>query len=254
MPTNNGPLVSVICCTHNRPAFARKAVDLFLQQTYQNREMVLMDDGDPKELVDLGRQPGVRRVHTSGYEGMTRKQRWGFSIARGEYVGYWDDDDWFSPKRLEIQATALTLGSADVVGFPVDRIATVPSGRFWTWAPAKASAPAAAEPAAVPARRTEPIPFHDGSSMWRRSLLQGIPENFLEASQLDLLNEMRRRGARLRQLPNQGTFVYVRHGGNAWRFDEREKLTEVERPGWIPPGMVEFWKRADLATNGGARV
>ena len=243
--------MSVICCTHNRPGFARKAVELFHAQTWQNRELILMDDGDPAQLVDLGKQPNVRRVHTSGYEGMTRKQRWAFAIARGEYVGYWDDDDWRSPKCLETQATALALGMGDVVGFPVDRIATVPTGKFWTWAPAKPSAKTEIVPAATSAAQ---LPFHDGTAIWRRALLFGMPEAILEGHQAALLTELRRRGARVRSLPNQGQFVYVRHGGNAWRFDEAERLQEVERPGWIPQAMVDFWKRPDLATNGGARV
>ncbi len=214
--------------------------------------MILMDDGDPAQLADLGKAPGVRRVHTSGYEGMTRKQRWGFSIARGEFVGYWDDDDWFSPKRLEIQATALQMGMADVVGFPVDRIATVPSGKFWTWAPVKPSTKT--ENLGAQSAAAQPIPFHDGSSMWRRSLLAGLPEQTLEGQQLHLLQTLRQRGARLRQLPNQGTFVYVRHGGNAWAFSERERLEEVIQPGWIPQAMVDFWRQPALATNGGANV
>ena len=245
----NSPTVTAVCCTHRRPLFARKAVELFQAQTWPNKELLLMDDGDPAELADLAALPGVRRVHTSGWEGMTRKQRWAYESARGDLIAIWDDDDYFSPDRLEAQATAIEKG-ADGVGFCIDLIASAAPARFWRWKPATLGAWEKSNTTEKPVGSQ--VPFHDGSVMFKKSLLEGLPAKTREEWQLGLLDAMQKRGAKFLALPNEGRFVYVRHGGNAWRFATEDQCVEVPRPEWIPAHMVEFWNLAEPAAE--ARV
>lgn len=232
------PLVSVITCTNRRPLFLRKAIELFCAQTWPNKEMVIMNDGDPADVPSTEGLP-IRHVWTSGYEGMTRKQRWAFEIARGDLLAYWDDDDYFAPNRLQRQATAILAGKAEATGFPIDLIASTSPAGFWRWKKQTVS---------DWERKNEPVkppgyavPFHDGSAMWKKSFVSGLPECIREGWQLGFLDEIRKRGARLLALPNFGSFVYVRHGGNAWDFRTEDKCESAERPDWLPDEMVTFW-------------
>jgi glycosyltransferase involved in cell wall biosynthesis len=236
------PLISAVCCTHNRRAFVRKAIELFLAQTWPNKELVIMNDGEPENVPSTQGLP-IRHVHTSGYEGMTRKARWAYEIASGEILCTWDDDDYFGPKRLETQAIPILDGRADGTGFGVDVIASSPDAKFWRWKPATLDEWKESTEKAKPVGSR--VPFHDGSTMFRRSLLNGIPPQVREGWQLGLLDAMIEKGARLMGLPNDGHFVYVRHGGNAWRFATEERCIEVRRPEWMPSEMVDFWKRAE---------
>jgi len=226
--------------TFDRPLFARRAVELFHRQTWKNRELVVLHDG-PLEDVPKDPGPNVRWVHFNGYEGMTRKHRWAMAIATGDVLATWDDDDFFGPKRLETQVAPIVDGSADATGFPVEEILTVPDGRFWRWKPAKLDR--------VEERPTSwrpVVPFHDGTAMYKRKLLDGLADKVRESNQLALLCEFARRGARLRQLPNDRHFVYVRHGRNGWAFKTEEKCRPVDRPHWFADEDLDFYRNPEL--------
>lgn len=228
--------------TFDRPLFARRAIELFHRQTWKNKELVVLHDGPMTEALSMP-GPNVRWVHFNGYEGMTRKHRWGMAIASGEILATWDDDDFFGPKRLEAQVAPLVTGAADAVGFPVHEILDVPSGTFWKWKTAIAVAPkkAAPTPSYSPV-----IPFHDGTAMYKRRLLDGIPDKIREASQLALLTEFARKGARLLQIPNDRHFVYVRHGSNGWKFKTEDRCIPVDRPHWFTDEDLAFYKNPEL--------
>ncbi|HEV3029014.1 MAG TPA: glycosyltransferase, partial [Planctomycetota bacterium] len=118
-------LVSAICCTHNRPLFVRKAIELFKAQTWPRKELIIMDDGPEGSVPEIS-DPEVRHVRIPSYTWITHKHRMAFPLCQGELLAYWDDDDWYSPRRLALQAQAISEGRADVCGFHVKAIASVP--------------------------------------------------------------------------------------------------------------------------------
>lgn len=203
-----------------------------------------MNDGDPANVPDLRGLP-IRHVWTSGYEGMTRKHRWAYEIVTGEIICTWDDDDYFGPKRLETQVEPILRGEADATGFGIDVIASTAPARFWRWKPATLQGWDKSNKETKPPGST--VPFHDGSGMFRRELLEGIPRKVREGWQLGLLDAFIAKGARLKGLPNDGNFVYVRHGGNAWRFETEKQCVEIPRPGWISQAQVDFWNKPEPA-------
>lgn len=244
MHTDPG-LVSVITSTHNRPLFIRKAIDLFMAQTWPKKEMIIMDDGDGAGVPDLAGLP-IRHVKISGYTWITHKHRLAFPLCRGEFMGYWDDDDYFSPRRLALQVQALMDGKADACGFHVKVLASVPDPSFWKW---KRSTLDKWHREAKPGFLAG-LPFHDGTAMWRSSLLEALSEHVLQGSQLDLMRTLRARGAQLLELPNEDTFVYVRHSRVGWDFDVRDLCDPVDCPPWLPREMVAFWANPSLADEG----
>lgn len=237
-------LVSVITATHNRPLFIRKAIDLFMAQTWPKKEMIVMDDG-AGGVPDLTGLP-IRHVKLPSWNWITHKHRMAFPLCRGEFIGYWDDDDYFGPRRLALQAQALMEDKADVVGFHVKVLASVPDPGFWKWSRKTLDK---WEREAKPGFDAG-LPFHDGTALWRAHLLNEVPEDVLQGSQLDLMRTLRARGARLKELPNDETFVYVRHSRVGWDFDVRDLCDPVDCPPWIPREMLAFWANPDLAGEG----
>ncbi len=238
-------LVSVITATSNRPLFVRKAIDLFMAQTWPKKEMIIVDDGTAGGVPDVTGLP-IRHVRVPFPTWITHKHRLAFPLCRGEFVGYWDDDDYFGARRLALQAQALLEDKADVVGFHVKVLASVPDPLFWKWS---------RKTLEKWDREAKPgfhagLPFHDGTAIWRASLLEGVPEDAIQGTQLNLMQVLRARGARLQELPNEETFVYVRHSAVGWDFDVRQLCDPVDCPSWIPREMLGFWANPALAGEG----
>lgn len=164
------PMITALCATKDRPLFVRKAVELFLAQTWPNKELLVLDDGDPALTPGLASSPQVRHVRFEEPTSVSHKHRAGFQLAHGEFLCYWDDDDWYGARRLETQAAPLLRDDADIVGTWIDQVVTVPDVRFYRFSPGGAENWAAP----LPAPCGLPFPFHDGTAMWRRSLLDGI--------------------------------------------------------------------------------
>ncbi len=98
--TAESPLVSCLCLTYARPALLREAIWCFLQQDYPNKELIVVNDHP--EPIHLNRPfPGVQVVNVPHRFGsLGEKRNFSVSLARGEYLLPWDDDDLFLPWRL----------------------------------------------------------------------------------------------------------------------------------------------------------
>lgn len=111
------PLISVILPTHNRAALVGRAVSSVLGQTYENLELIVIDDAstdDTREALTAFKDSRLRVVHAEVNKGAAAARNLGLEHARGELIAFSDDDDtWFAPK-LERQADALACASADV--------------------------------------------------------------------------------------------------------------------------------------------
>lgn len=205
----NTPLVSVICPTRGRPLFLGKAVELFMAQTWPNKELLIVADDDDSSAIPAA--PGVRVVRIKKTWPQAKRHA-AYPYAQGDLIAHWDDDDYFGPRRLEVQAECLLAGAC-ACGFPTDYIVKIPEVKFYRWKSGNSS-----------------IGFHDGTMAFRRKLLKGIPDEIQAAGQIELAKEFRRRGARLVALPNNGMFVYVRHGGNTWDAQLEERAVPCEAP------------------------
>jgi glycosyltransferase involved in cell wall biosynthesis len=96
--------VSVIMPTYNRPDTLVAAIDSVLKQTWQNFEIVVINDAG----VDV--EPIVRKMNTAGKityirhgknQGLASARNTGIKLARGKYIAYLDDDDLFYPDHLQ---------------------------------------------------------------------------------------------------------------------------------------------------------
>jgi glycosyltransferase involved in cell wall biosynthesis len=226
------PLVSAICLTRNRPAFIRRAIELFMAQTYPNKEMVIVDDGRSPASFAQGLPPQVRHVLVDRPLSFEHAQCVGFSVAKGEYLCTWDDDDWNGPERLALEARELIEGRADVVGCETILL-MLPNMEFRKWS---------AEQIQVwHTAGGSWLPFHDGTAMWRASLTTGFKRVGRDYD-MRHLKYMQKAGARFKAIPNDGLFVYVRHPGAEWSVDFRAMTDPIGRPTWVTDEMVAFWR------------
>ena len=138
----SSPLVSCLMVTRNRSGLARCATNSFRAQTYPSRELVILDDGQDRELeifVQSLADPRIRylRLPDAGATlGALRNQA--VALARGTYICQWDDDDLYHPARLEMQMTALVAMRADacflnrwVIWWPKQKRLAVSMQRIW---------------------------------------------------------------------------------------------------------------------------
>ena len=106
-----GPRFSVIIPTHERPALVQEAVSSVLAQTINDFEVIVVDDGSPG-MPDL---PSDRRVRLIAHEvnlGVSVARNTGIEAATGQYVCFLDDDDLYTPERLEIADEGLVRAPA----------------------------------------------------------------------------------------------------------------------------------------------
>jgi glycosyltransferase involved in cell wall biosynthesis len=113
----DNPLVSVIIPCYNRETFIADAIDSALAQTYQNLEIIVVNDGstDGTENVINGylANPRVRYIKHEKNRGIPAARNTAIRQARGDYVAFLDSDDMWLPKKIESQ---LEVFSRDVAG------------------------------------------------------------------------------------------------------------------------------------------
>ena len=107
---SNVGLVSCIMPTKDRRKWIPRALECWQAQTYQPLQLVVLDNGaDPiKDLLPAD----PRIIYTRAGQGMKlgMLRNLACQLATGEFIAHWDDDDWYSPDRIEKQIAA--IGSA----------------------------------------------------------------------------------------------------------------------------------------------
>lgn len=112
------PLVSCVMPTWNRRPFIKAAIDCWLKQTYENKELIVLDDGDDKVRDLIPMKKGIRYIRLKervSSTGMKRNKC--CELAKGELICHFDDDDWSDPTRIERQVQLLRESGKPVAGY-----------------------------------------------------------------------------------------------------------------------------------------
>jgi glycosyltransferase involved in cell wall biosynthesis len=194
--------------TRNRPDFVRQSVEYFWRQDYPARELIIVDDGTDDLTPLLPDDERIRYTRTPPCSIGAKRNR-ACELARGERIAQWDDDDWYAPERLTVQAGLLLAGKADITGLRARTFFDLERWSFWTCTPQLH-------------HRIFVHDVHGGTLMYRRRVWDQAtpyPDRSL-AEDAQFLRRAVRRGARLRKLPQErDVFIYLRHGSNSWRFE-----------------------------------
>ncbi len=105
------PLVSVVMSTYNRADVVGRAIDSILIQTYDNFELVIVDDGSTDNTPSIlkkyiAKDKRIVLLKQNNY-GLAAARNTGVNKSQGKYIAFMDDDDISLPKRLEKQVIFL---------------------------------------------------------------------------------------------------------------------------------------------------
>ena len=96
------PLFSIIIPTYNRAHLLSIAIQSVLDQTFDDWELIVVDDGstdDTKKVVEKFEREGVRYVYQENKE-LSAARNTGIRAAFGSYICFLDDDDYYLPTHL----------------------------------------------------------------------------------------------------------------------------------------------------------
>lgn len=101
----NQPLVSIIVPIYNVEKYLRKCIQSLLDQSYQNYEIILVNDGSPDNCGEIcdefaKKSSKIKVLHLQN-GGVCRARNLGMEIAKGEYFCFVDSDDWVEEDYLK---------------------------------------------------------------------------------------------------------------------------------------------------------
>lgn len=101
--TYKKPRVSVVLCTYNNESSIRQSVDSILNQTFEDFEFIIWDDGSSDKTANLVKSYCDNRIHYYYHEntGLGEALRMACNEACGKYIVRMDADDISYPNRIE---------------------------------------------------------------------------------------------------------------------------------------------------------
>ena len=100
------PNISVILTYYNRPKMAKRAISKILNQTVSNFELIIVDDCS-KKLLNFDKlflkKNKITYLRNKQNIGSNRSRLKGLRVAKGNYICFHDDDDYWMRKKLENQ-------------------------------------------------------------------------------------------------------------------------------------------------------
>jgi len=107
-PNVSYPLVSVIMPAYNREKFIAESIESTLSQTYENFELIIIDDGSKDQTVAIAKKylddPRVSIIENPKNMGIASTRNRAIRSAKGEYIAMLDSDDiWIDKEKLRKQ-------------------------------------------------------------------------------------------------------------------------------------------------------
>lgn len=114
-----GMRVSVVMPVYNAADTVAQSMQSVLAQTYPDLELVIVDDGsadDSPAVIDAvgGHDPRVVVLRNPGNRGVAASRNTGIEAASGDYIAFLDSDDWWHPRKLEVQLAQMRAAGARV--------------------------------------------------------------------------------------------------------------------------------------------
>lgn len=114
----NNPLISVIVPVYNVELYLEKCVQSICRQTYKNLEIILVDDGSTDKSGQMCDEFALKDSRIVVYHqkntGQAGARNYAISIAKGDFIGFVDSDDWIADDMYEVLLTSLQNNDADI--------------------------------------------------------------------------------------------------------------------------------------------
>lgn len=115
-------LVTIVVPVYNVERYLDRCLKSITEQTYRNLEILLIDDKSPdksSEKCDKWAEDDrrIRVIHKSTNEGLGEARNTGIDNARGEYICFFDSDDYIEKNTIEVTYRIAKEACADIVHF-----------------------------------------------------------------------------------------------------------------------------------------
>ena len=100
------PEISVLMSVYNGEKYIQEAINSILNQTYQNFELIIVNDGSvdkTREIIEAYKEPRIVLFNLEENRGVGSALQFGLQKTQGKYIAKADADDIFHPTRLEKQ-------------------------------------------------------------------------------------------------------------------------------------------------------
>lgn len=116
--------LSFIVPVYNAEKYLKKCVESILNQTFQDFEVIFIDDASTDKSLDILNSYAYDKrikIITKANEGVSLARNCGLELARGEYLMFVDADDWIDKNTSEVMVDVIKKKQADVVFWPYIR-------------------------------------------------------------------------------------------------------------------------------------
>ena len=124
-------LISIIIPVYNRENVIEECISSIISQSYQNFEIILIDDGSSDNTLEicekLAKNENRIKILAEQHGGVSAARNKGIDISKGEYVFFLDSDDIIHPHLLETLITAMKNNNAQISGTEVLNV----SEHYW---------------------------------------------------------------------------------------------------------------------------
>lgn len=200
---NKFPLISCLCVSQNSLPKVKRAISCFKAQTYPHKELLIQYRASNSALKEYSKSIGDREIifaEVSDDPALTLGQLRNMSVnaCNGEYFCVWDDDDWFSSDRLEVQMTAMMANCK-----PVSMLLYLLMFDSTT-----------------SSAYLSPCRLWEGSILCKKSIVQeeGSYPNLARGEDTILLEKLVQRNY-VFPIIKPNLYIYVFHGDNTWGYN-----------------------------------
>ena len=102
--------ISIIIPCYNGEKYVAETITSVLEQTYENFELIVVNDGSKDKSLEIIKQfTSDNRVTiiNQANQGVTKSRNNGYAVSKGEYICFLDADDVWAPERLQIHVDYL---------------------------------------------------------------------------------------------------------------------------------------------------
>lgn len=113
------PKVTIVIPTYNTARYLLDAIDSVIKQTYQNIELIVVDDGSTDDTPNLLKNHPMQFSHfRQENAGQSAAMNFGWKQSSGELLGYLSADDRLHPNAIETIVSRMTSSPEAVLAYP----------------------------------------------------------------------------------------------------------------------------------------
>ena len=109
-----GDLITIVIPVYKVEKYLEKSINSVINQTYQNLEIILVDDGSPDNCPQIcekyaKKDNRIKVIHKEN-GGLSDARNAGIDIAKGKYITFIDSDDYVTDDYVELPSFAISEG------------------------------------------------------------------------------------------------------------------------------------------------